>query len=111
MLFDIIDKGNWIPDELHTLLRILDILLQCTFYELTADKKEFEKTKILIINEMKRISIAKFFNQNRRKDIEYLWHKFYKLYKIIRQQYLTDVEIDSFENNAKQWVRGLPEIS
>lgn len=138
MLFDIIDEGNWIPDELHTMLRISDILLQCAFYELSADQKKFAKISILIINEMKRIGvhfeffppitnssswtwtslmgpdklkvlqnfqIAKFFNYDRGQNIEYLWREFYRLYKIMRQQHLTDIEIDLFENNAKQWVR------
>ncbi|CAG8810235.1 36907_t:CDS:1, partial [Racocetra persica] len=43
MLFEMINEGNWIPDELHTMLCISDILFQCAFYELSADRKNFAK--------------------------------------------------------------------
>lgn len=29
MLFQAIDQNNWIPDELHLMLRISDVLFQC----------------------------------------------------------------------------------
>ncbi|CAG8538780.1 16882_t:CDS:2, partial [Racocetra persica] len=117
MLFNIVNQGNWIPDELHTMLRILDILLQYAFYELSANRKNFAKTiSKLIIAEMSQIDpdklkilqnfqISKFFNLNRGKEIERLWREFYRLYNIICQQNLTDIEIDKFGNDAKQWIK------
>ena len=41
-LFPAIDQNNYIPDELHLLLRISDTLMECFFNDLTK-KKEFEK--------------------------------------------------------------------
>ncbi|CAG8591599.1 4258_t:CDS:2, partial [Scutellospora calospora] len=41
-LFPAIDQENYIPDELHLLLRISDILMECFFNDLFK-KKEFEK--------------------------------------------------------------------
>lgn len=41
-LFTAIDDANWIPDELHTMLRISDILMQCFFYELMRKKKNLQ---------------------------------------------------------------------
>ncbi|PKC61284.1 hypothetical protein RhiirA1_466761 [Rhizophagus irregularis] len=38
------------------------------------------------------------------KDIEHLWCKFYRLYKIMRQKSITDEKIDQFKVDAKQWI-------
>ncbi|PKB92207.1 hypothetical protein RhiirA5_442765 [Rhizophagus irregularis] len=40
----------------------------------------------------------------RGQKIEQLWREFYRLYKIIRQKSITDLEIDQFEADAKQWI-------
>ena len=39
---------NWIPDELHILLRITDILLECFFNEITI-KRNFQNEILNII--------------------------------------------------------------
>lgn len=42
MLFPIIKQENYIPDELHLLLRISDVLMECFFNNLFK-KREFER--------------------------------------------------------------------
>ncbi|CAG8518447.1 7587_t:CDS:10 [Scutellospora calospora] len=88
MLFDIINEGNCIPDELHT--------ISWTWTSLMGP----DKLKVL-----QSFQIAKFFNQDRGKNVEYLWREFYRLYKIMCQQHLTNIEIDLFKNKARQWVK------
>jgi hypothetical protein len=67
MLFREINQNNWIPDELHLMLRISDVLFQCLFYELTKQKEFLNKTQVLIIAEMKRLQIHfKFYPPSTR---------------------------------------------
>ena len=48
---------NWIPDELHILLRIADILLECFFNEITV-KRNFQNEILNIIEQtMKNIKV------------------------------------------------------
>jgi len=57
---------------------------------------------------LKSFPVAYFFNQSQSQhgqQIQYLWRKFYELYMTMRQQELTDQDIDIFEQNAKDWVR------
>ncbi|PKY59254.1 hypothetical protein RhiirA4_514775 [Rhizophagus irregularis] len=139
MLFQAIDQNNWIPDELHLMLRISDVLFQCLFYELMKHKDFANNVQPMIITEMKRLHIhfefylpttkngkwewtslmgpdkkkilkefqvAHLFGRQstRGQEIEQLWHEFYRLYKIICQKSITDLEIDQFEADAKQWI-------
>src|SRR5947207_13780578 len=57
MLFQEIDQNNWIPDELHLMLRISYVLFQCLFYELVKQKEFANTTQALIIAEMKRLQV------------------------------------------------------
>ncbi|CAG8849005.1 29130_t:CDS:1, partial [Racocetra persica] len=59
-----------------------------------------DKLKVL-----QSFQISKFFKLNRGREIECLWHKFYRLYKVMHQQNLNDIEIDKFEDDVKQWIR------
>jgi hypothetical protein len=48
---------NWIPDKLHILLRITDILLECFFNEITI-KRNFQNEILNIIEQtMKNIKV------------------------------------------------------
>ncbi|RGB40772.1 hypothetical protein C1646_752871 [Rhizophagus diaphanus] len=57
MLFCEINQNNWIPDELHLMLRISDVLFQCLFHELVKQKEFTNKTQVLIIEEMKKLHV------------------------------------------------------
>ena len=57
MLFQTIDQSNWIPDELHLMLRISDVLFQCLFYELVKQRDFANTIQVLIIAEMKRLHV------------------------------------------------------
>ena len=56
-LFQEIDLHNWITDELHLMLRISDVLLQCLFYELVKRRDFVSNIQTLIIEEMKRLHV------------------------------------------------------
>ncbi|EXX62945.1 hypothetical protein RirG_157030 [Rhizophagus irregularis DAOM 197198w] len=133
-----IKTGNWIPDELHVMLRITDVLLGCFFYQLMEDINQFKKsTSTLIEQEMHRIGITHFqFYESKTKGkydwttlngveklnvlknfevtrsvsgdhgrkMEFLWHEFLRLYLFLRQDHITEEEIDSFEQAAKSWI-------
>ncbi|CAJ0863762.1 8564_t:CDS:2, partial [Entrophospora sp. SA101] len=60
-LLPLVDYKNWIPDELHLMLRISDILFESLLYDLNRNPKKFEKEiSNQIILEAKRIGISKF---------------------------------------------------
>ena len=73
MLFQEIDQNNWIPDELHLMLRISDILFQCLFYELVKQKEFANNTQPLIIAEMKRLHIHFEFYPPSTKNEKWEW--------------------------------------
>ncbi|RHZ89777.1 hypothetical protein Glove_11g49 [Diversispora epigaea] len=64
-IFPAINQENYIPDELHLFLRIVDVLMECFFNDLFK-KKEFEKKiKIEIEQEMQKIKVHfEFFKSN-----------------------------------------------
>ncbi|CAB4437992.1 unnamed protein product [Rhizophagus irregularis] len=139
-LFPIIELDHWIPDELHIMLRITDVLMGCLFGDLMIDLNEFKKvTKILIEKEMQRIGlthfqffeskskgkswdwtsltgpdklimlqhfdVTKFIAGDRGKKISLLWKEFFNLYQFLRKDSFSDSEINSFEINAKNWIK------
>jgi hypothetical protein len=73
MLFQAIDQSNWIPDELHLMLRISDVLLQCLFYELVKQKEFTNNTQILVMAEMKRLHIHFEFYPPTTKNGKWEW--------------------------------------
>ncbi|RHZ77741.1 hypothetical protein Glove_173g20 [Diversispora epigaea] len=99
-IFLAIKQENYIPDELHLLLRISDTLMECLFSDLIK-KKEFSKQiKPAIELAFQNIKIhfdffqskstrkqwnwtslmdpvSQFIHDTRGKDIEYLWREFY----------------------------------
>ncbi|POG53961.1 hypothetical protein GLOIN_2v1792135 [Rhizophagus irregularis DAOM 181602=DAOM 197198] len=74
-LFPIIELDHWIPDELHVMLRITDVLMDCLFLDLMIDLNEFKKaTKILIEKEMQRIGLTHFqFFESKFKGKSWDW--------------------------------------
>ncbi|RHZ63516.1 hypothetical protein Glove_329g9 [Diversispora epigaea] len=64
-IFPAINQENYISDELHLFLRIVDVLMECFFNDLFK-KKEFEKKiKIEIEQEMQKIKVHfEFFKSN-----------------------------------------------
>jgi hypothetical protein len=58
-----------------------------------------DKLKVL-----KKFPITQFINGKRGEDIQYLWHQFFQLYKVLRKDNLTDPEINDFESQAKNWI-------
>ena len=73
MLFQAIDQNNWIPDELHLMLRISDILFQCLFYELMKHKDFANNIQPMIITEMKRLHIHFEFYLPTTKNGKWEW--------------------------------------
>lgn len=64
---------NWIPDELHILLRITDILLECFFNEITI-KRNFQKEILNIIEQtMKNIKVYFEFFAPKTSNGKWTW--------------------------------------
>ncbi|RGB30423.1 hypothetical protein C1646_765376 [Rhizophagus diaphanus] len=116
-LFPIIELDHWIPDELHIMLRITDVLMGCLFGDLMIDLNEFKKvTKILIEKEMQRIGLTHFqFFESKSKGKSWEWTsltgpdklimlKHFDVTKFIADSF-SDSEINSFEINAKNWIK------
>src|SRR5437588_782059 len=132
-LFPAIKQEHYIPDELHLLLRISDILMGCFFNELFKEKEFEQQIKNQIEQAMKSIKIhfeffkskshwdwtslmgpdkkkvlqhfpiTNFISGERGEDIQKLWCDFYDLYIVLRNPNITDSEINDFEIRAKQW--------
>ena len=49
--------------------------------------------------------VSQFISGIRGQEIEKLWREFFRLYKILRTPFLSDQEIDTFEIDAKNWIR------
>ncbi|CAG8614210.1 3681_t:CDS:2 [Funneliformis mosseae] len=72
-LFPAINQENYISDELHLFLRIVDILMKCFFNDLIK-KKEFEKKiKLEIEQEMKNINVHFEFFKSRSTGEKWNW--------------------------------------
>jgi hypothetical protein len=59
---------------------------------------------------LENFQVSKFYNDEKGIKIENLWKEFIRLYRLIRRSLLSDHEIDSFQNDAKQWIRNFTEI-
>ena len=53
--------------------------------------------------------VSKFYNNEKGIKIENLWREFIRLYRLLRRPFLSDNEIDSFQNDAKQWIQNFTE--
>ncbi|CAG8602967.1 13860_t:CDS:2 [Funneliformis mosseae] len=72
-LFPAINQENYIPDELHLFLRIVDVLIECFFNDLIK-KKEFEKKiKLEIEQEIKNINVHFEFFKSRSTGGKWNW--------------------------------------
>ncbi|CAG8798092.1 8071_t:CDS:2, partial [Gigaspora rosea] len=102
-LFTMILLENWIPDELHLLLRITDHLWALMLAEVQINNKKIRK---IICDEIKQIVLQNFnfiklFNQQRAILIKMLWDEFYNLYTSLLDITTTG---DEFEYYAKEWI-------
>jgi hypothetical protein len=71
-LFDMIPLFNWIPDELHVMLRITDWLWSLIIYEIKASGYWDESVRNLIITEMASIGVKfNFWLDKNSKNWEY----------------------------------------
>ncbi|GES79267.1 hypothetical protein GLOIN_2v1792490 [Rhizophagus clarus] len=60
-IFDMIPLQNWIPDELHIMLRITDVLWRLVIDELKSRNTWGDRARNVIIEEMKRIDVKFHF--------------------------------------------------
>ncbi|PKC68850.1 hypothetical protein RhiirA1_456734 [Rhizophagus irregularis] len=88
-LFPVIELNNWIPNELHIMLRITDILMDCLFKDLMMDLNDFKKiTKGLIEKEMQRIGLIHFqFFESKSKGKFWDWTTLTGPERLIMLQY------------------------
>jgi hypothetical protein len=56
------------------------------------------------LNVLENFEVSKFVSGERGKKMEFLWREFLRLYLFLRQDHITDKEIDSFEQAAKSWI-------
>ena len=74
---------NWIPDELHILLRIADVLLECFFNEITI-KRNFQNEILNIIEQtMKNIKVHFEFFALKTSNGKWTWKSLMGLAKKI----------------------------
>jgi hypothetical protein len=102
MLFQEIDQGNWIPDELHLMLQISDVLLQCLFYELIKQKDFISNIQTLIIEEMKRLHVYFEFYSPNTKNGKWEWTS---LMGPDKKKILKDFQVANFFRK-QQFTRG-----
>ncbi|GES82257.1 hypothetical protein GLOIN_2v1810931 [Rhizophagus clarus] len=94
--------------ELHLMLHISDVLMECFFNDLFKRKEFEQQIKSKIKQTMKAIKIhfeffkSKSHSKRCGKDIEKLWRDFYELYLVLRKPILTNSEIDDFEVKKRE---------
>jgi hypothetical protein len=60
-IFDMILLQNWVPDELHVMLRITDVLWRLVLDELKSRNTWGDRTRNVIVEEMKYIDVKFHF--------------------------------------------------
>ncbi|CAB4429045.1 unnamed protein product [Rhizophagus irregularis] len=60
-IFDMIPLQNWVPDELHVMLRITDVLWRLVIDELKSRNTWGDKARNVIVEEMKHIDVKFHF--------------------------------------------------
>ncbi|GBC34703.2 hypothetical protein GLOIN_2v1477112 [Rhizophagus irregularis DAOM 181602=DAOM 197198] len=112
-LFNMISLENWIPDELHIMLRITDRLWSLLLHEIEETGYFNDVAREIIVKEMNRIKVNFHFWQEkecqswilpptRANVIRNLWNGFFDLYTAIRDPN-TDPKI--FKRDAKMWLK------
>ncbi|RHZ67232.1 hypothetical protein Glove_302g9 [Diversispora epigaea] len=121
-IFDMIPLQNWVPDELHIMLRITDVLWQLVIDELKSRNTWGNKARNVIIEEMKlgsstwqytslmgqdkltvlqHFNLSKLFSHSRAIQIRNLWDNFYLLHKAMKD-FNTDAKM--FSNDTHAWL-------
>ncbi|PKY32968.1 hypothetical protein RhiirB3_451535, partial [Rhizophagus irregularis] len=60
-IFDMIPLQNWVPDELHIMLRITDVLWRLVIDELKSRNTWGDRARNVIVEEMKRVDVKFHF--------------------------------------------------
>ncbi|GES87250.1 hypothetical protein GLOIN_2v1780678 [Rhizophagus clarus] len=100
VLFPAIKQENYIPDELHLMLRISDS---------KSHSDKWDWTSLMGPNKKKVLQyfpVSNLILERRGKDIEKLWRDFYELYLVLRKPILTNSEIDDFEVKVRLFFGG-----
>ncbi|CAG8836296.1 39072_t:CDS:2, partial [Gigaspora margarita] len=121
-----LQSNHYVPNELHLILCIVDVLLEELFYELinysNFDFKSKSKSiskllqpqslNISICNQIEntmesieKFPVTNYLLESHDQAIENLWQDFFSLYKLMcSKDELIDVAINKFEINAQNWV-------
>ncbi|CAJ0904870.1 12295_t:CDS:2, partial [Entrophospora sp. SA101] len=104
-LFTSIELLNYVPDELHILLRITDVLMECLFKDLNNNRSASWTWTSLMGPEKKKIlqsfPVSEFVTGSHGIAIENLWCQFFNLYEMLRKPSYNEEDIIKFELEAK----------
>jgi hypothetical protein len=132
-LFDMIPLNNWIPDELHIMLRITDHLWNLVISELKENDLFNAVSQDIIIKEMKRIKVNFHFWQNQdskawkhtslmgedklkvlrffnlstvfqRNRADIIRNLWNKFYELYIKMKASNTNTEIFRNEAKEWL-------
>jgi hypothetical protein len=76
-------------------------------FEFYQAKNNWSYTSLMGPDKIKILSyfdVTKFIEGERGETINFLWREFYRLYQVIRQETFTDVEIQNYKEDVKNWV-------
>ncbi|PKC03754.1 hypothetical protein RhiirA5_423286 [Rhizophagus irregularis] len=109
-----INQENYIPDELHLLLRISDVLIEYLFADLIKNKDFSKQIKLAIELAFKNIKVYFEFFQSKSTGKQWNWTSLMEPDKKIMlekfpvsqfiQAHLSNQEIDQFEIDAQNWI-------
>ncbi|PKC74141.1 hypothetical protein RhiirA1_388380 [Rhizophagus irregularis] len=109
-----INQENYIPDELHLLLRISDVLIEYLFADLIKNKDFSKQIKLAIELAFKNIKVYFEFFQSKSTGKQWNWTSLMGPDKKIMlekfpvsqfiQAHLSNQEIDQFEIDAQNWI-------
>ena len=82
-----------------------DLGIQFEFSKSTGNKWNWTSLMGPIKKKMlEKFLINQFISGIHGRDIEQLWHKFYRLYNVLRQSQLSDQEICQYKIDAENWI-------
>src|SRR4051812_49958381 len=85
-------------------LAFQNIKIHFEFFQSKSTGKQWNWTSLMGPDKKKMLEkfpVSQFVYGTREKDIEYLWREFYRLYKVLNQNYLTNQDINQFEIDAQ----------
>jgi len=105
-LINLKEFQNQIKPEIE--LAFKEIKIHFEFFQSKSTGKHWNWTSLMGPDKKKMLEnfpVSQFIPGTRGKDIENLWREFYRLYTVLRKEYLSDQEIDQFEIDAQNWIR------